>query len=49
MRPKDRGKQSERRLPYQWAIEGDIKGCLDTTTHYTPADSTIADPAQMWV
>jgi retron-type reverse transcriptase len=30
MRPKDRGKQSERRLPHQWAIEGAIKGCLDS-------------------
>jgi group II intron reverse transcriptase/maturase len=34
MRPKDRGKQSERRLPYQWAIEGDIKGCFDNIDHH---------------
>jgi RNA-directed DNA polymerase len=34
MRPKGTGKQSERRLPYQWAIEGDIKGCFDNIDHH---------------
>lgn len=33
----------------EWILEADIQAFLDTTTHYTPADSTIADPAQMWV
>ncbi len=25
---------TERRLPYQWAIEGDIKGCFDNIDHH---------------
>jgi group II intron reverse transcriptase/maturase len=28
------GKEPERRLPYQWAIEGDIKGCFDNISHH---------------
>ncbi len=26
--------RGERRLPYQWAIEGDIKGCFDNIDHH---------------
>lgn len=29
-----RPKTTERRLPYQWAIEGDIKGCFDNIDHH---------------
>ena len=29
-----RPKTAERRLPYQWAIEGDIKGCFDHIDHH---------------
>ena len=29
LRPKDTGTETDRRLPYQEAIEGDIKGCFD--------------------
>jgi RNA-directed DNA polymerase len=29
-----RPKTAERRLPYQWAIEGDIKGCFDNIDHH---------------
>jgi RNA-directed DNA polymerase len=32
MRPKATGAQSERRLPYQWAIEGDSKAASTTST-----------------
>jgi RNA-directed DNA polymerase len=28
------GRKVERRLPYQWAIEGDIKGCFDNIDHH---------------
>ena len=28
------GAEPERRLPYQWAIEGDIKGCFDNIDHH---------------
>lgn len=28
------GSEGERRLPYQWAIEGDIKGCFDNIDHH---------------
>ena len=34
MRPKASGTQSERRPPYPWAIEGDIKGCFDNISHH---------------
>jgi retron-type reverse transcriptase len=34
---------------YEWVVDLDLEKFLDTTTHYTPADSAIADPAQMWV
>jgi group II intron reverse transcriptase/maturase len=29
-----RPKKAERRLPYQWAIEGDIKACFDNINHH---------------
>jgi hypothetical protein len=29
LRPRKAGPEAQRRLPYQWAIEGDIKGCFD--------------------
>jgi group II intron reverse transcriptase/maturase len=28
------GEEVEERLPYQWAIEGDIKGCFDNIDHH---------------
>jgi|HubBroStandDraft_6_1064221.scaffolds.fasta_scaffold31435_2 RNA-directed DNA polymerase len=34
MRPRKAGPNAERRLPYQWAIEGDIKGCFDNIDHH---------------
>jgi group II intron reverse transcriptase/maturase len=36
LRPTVRGARAEvgRRLPYQWAIEGDIKGCFDNIGHH---------------
>jgi group II intron reverse transcriptase/maturase len=36
LRPRDvqRMDEVERRLPYQWAIEGDIKGCFDNIDHH---------------
>jgi RNA-directed DNA polymerase len=34
MRPRKAGPSAERRLPYQWAIEGDIKGCFDNIDHH---------------
>ncbi len=30
--------KADRRCAYQVAIEGDIKSCLETATHYTPSD-----------
>lgn len=40
LRPKAnyRRKQTERHLPYQWAIEGDIKGCFDNIDHHALMD-----------
>lgn len=36
MRPRAKGNDGRRhRTPYQWVIEGDIKGCLDPCSHYT--------------
>ncbi len=32
LRPRD--SKAGRRLPYQWAIEGDIKGCFDNIDHH---------------
>jgi group II intron reverse transcriptase/maturase len=35
LRPReDRSGTKERRLPYQWAVEGDIKGCFDNINHH---------------
>lgn len=34
LRPRGTGPKTERRLPYQWAIEGDIKGCFDHIDHH---------------
>jgi RNA-directed DNA polymerase len=34
LRPRPVGPEAERRLPYQWAIEGDIKGCFDNIDHH---------------
>jgi group II intron reverse transcriptase/maturase len=33
LRPKQIGSEAQRRLPYQWAIEGDIRGCFDHIDH----------------
>lgn len=33
-RPIETAMGVERRLPYQWAIEGDIKGCFDNIDHH---------------
>jgi retron-type reverse transcriptase len=29
LRPRKAGPEGKHRLTYQWAVEGDIKGCLD--------------------
>ena len=34
LRPRIAGPKRERRLPYQWAVEGDIKGCFDNIDHH---------------
>lgn len=34
MRPAEVGPEAQRRLPYQWAIEGDIKACFDNIDHH---------------
>lgn len=34
LRPMEDKDTGERRLPYQWAIEGDIKGCFDNIDHH---------------
>ena len=34
LRPREAGPEARRRLPYQWAIEGDIKGCFDNIDHH---------------
>lgn len=34
LRPHKAGSEGERRLPYPWAIEGDIKGCFDNIDHH---------------
>ena len=34
LRPRKAGPEAQRRLPYQWAIEGDIKGCFDNIDHH---------------
>ena len=47
LRPRDIRPEAERRLPYQWAIEGDIKGCFDHIDHHalmTKVRQRIGDP-----
>jgi len=34
LRPKTVKSGSEPRLPYQWVVEGDIKGCFDNISHH---------------
>jgi group II intron reverse transcriptase/maturase len=34
LRPVERGTQTEPRLPYRWAVEGDIKACFDNIDHH---------------
>jgi RNA-directed DNA polymerase len=34
LRPHEAGPEAQRRLTYQWAIEGDIKGCFDNIDHH---------------
>lgn len=34
LRPRAAGPERRRRLSYQWAIEGDIKGCFDNIDHH---------------
>jgi RNA-directed DNA polymerase len=34
LRPREAGPEAQRRLPYQWAIEGDIKACFDNIDHH---------------
>jgi RNA-directed DNA polymerase len=36
LRPKAPTGGGDRRLPYQWAIEGDIRGCLDASSYCPP-------------
>jgi group II intron reverse transcriptase/maturase len=36
--PRKAGPRPEYRLPYQWAIEGDIKGCFDNIDHHALMD-----------
>jgi group II intron reverse transcriptase/maturase len=39
LRPKAVGPKAERRLPYQWVVEGDIKGCFDNIDHHALMNS----------
>ena len=34
LRPRPVGPDRKRRLPYQWAVEGDIRGCFDHIDHH---------------
>jgi RNA-directed DNA polymerase len=34
LRPREAGLEAQRRLTYQWAIEGDIKACFDNIDHH---------------
>ncbi len=34
LRPRPAGPERNRRLPYQWAVEGDIKACFDHIDHH---------------
>ena len=47
LRPKERGSKDDRQLPYQWALEGDIKGCFDHINHHALMEQVrrrVADP-----
>jgi len=47
LRPKDLKEGREPRLPYQWVVEGDIKGCFDNIGHHGLMDRVrrrVADP-----
>jgi len=47
LRPKQTRGKATRSLPYQWAIEGDIKGCFDNIDHHALMERVrrrIADP-----
>lgn len=47
LRPKHVRGEARRSLPYQWAIEGDIKGCFDNIDHHALMERVrrrIADP-----
>jgi RNA-directed DNA polymerase len=47
LRPREVGPMSQRRLAYQWAIEGDIKSCFDNIDHHalmTRIRRRVGDP-----
>ncbi len=47
LRPKDVKQDREPRLPYQWVVEGDIKGCFDNIGHHGLMERVrrrVADP-----
>ncbi len=47
LRPKDLKSGGEPRLPYQWVVEGDIKGCFDNIDHHGLMERVrrrVADP-----
>jgi RNA-directed DNA polymerase len=47
LRPKTDQKGQEQRLPYQWVVEGDIKGCFDNISHHGLMERVrrrVADP-----
>ncbi len=47
MRPKLTNESNEARLPYLWALEGDIKGCFDNIDHHGLMERVrrkVADP-----
>jgi RNA-directed DNA polymerase len=47
LRPKTGLQGQELRLPYQWVVEGDIKGCFDTIDHHGLMERVrrrVADP-----
>lgn len=47
LRPRHERGKARRSLPYQWAIEGDIKGCFDNIDHHALMERVrrrVADP-----
>ncbi len=47
LRPKSHKQGQEPRLPYQWVVEGDIKGCFDNISHHGLMERVrrrVADP-----